>query len=68
MQKKIDQEGRPAVEATLKAVKDDIINYVAQYAGLSPVELDRASVEDPAYKMVSDKLIEEIEYIESLEL
>ena len=68
MQKKIDQEGRPAVEATLKAVKDDIINYVAQYAGLSPVELDRVSVEDPAYKMVSDKLIEEIEYIESLEL
>lgn len=67
IQKKIDQEGRPAVEATLKAVKKDIINYVAQYAGLSPVELDRVDVEDPAYKMVSDKLIEEIEYIEGLD-
>ena len=68
MQKKIDQEGRQVVEVRLKAVKDDTINYVAQYAGLSPVELDRVSVEDPAYKMVSDKLIEEIEYIEGLEL
>ena len=68
MQKRIDLEGRPAIEATLKAVKEDTINYVEKYAGLSPVELDRVSVEDPAYKMVSDKLIEEIEYIESLEL
>ena len=68
MQKEIDQKGRPAVEAILKAVKDDTINYVEKYAGLSPVELDRVIVEDPAYKMVSDKLIEEIEYIESLEL
>jgi len=68
IQKRIDQEGRPAIEAILKAIKDDTINYVDKYAGLSPVELDRVSVEDPAYKMVSDKLIEEIEYIESLEL
>ena len=67
MQKAIDQLGRPAIEAKLKAVKDDIINYVAQYAGLSPVELDRVSVEDPAYKMASDKLTEEIEYIEGIE-
>lgn len=68
MQKEIDQKGRPSVEAILKAVKEDTINYVEKYAGLSPVELDRVIVEDPAYKMVSDKLIEEIEYIESLEL
>ena len=67
MQKRIDLEGRPAVEAIFKAVKDDTINYVEKYAGLSPVELDRVSVEDPAYKMVSDKLIEEIEYIEGRE-
>ena len=67
MQKRIDLEGRPAIEAILKAVKEDTINYVEKYAGLSPVELDRVSVEDPAYKMVSDKLIEEIEYIEGLE-
>ena len=68
MQKRIDLEGRPAVESTLKTVKNDTINYVEKYAGLSSVELDRVSVEDPAYKMVSDKLIEEIEYIESLEM
>lgn len=68
MQKAVDQQGRPAVEAVIKSVKDDTINYVTRYAGLSPVELDRVSVEDPAYKMVSDKLIEEIDYIESLEL
>ena len=68
MQKAIDQQGRTAVEAIIRAVKNDTINYVEKYAGLSPVELDRVSVEDPAYKMVSDKLIEEIEYIESLEL
>lgn len=67
MQKAVDLKGRPAIEARIKAVKDDTINYVELYAGLSPVELDRVSVEDPAYKMVSDKLIEEIEYIESLE-
>ena len=67
IQKRIDQEGRPAIEAKLKAIKDDTINYVEKYAGLSPIELDRVSVEDPAYKMVSDKLIEEIEYIEGLE-
>lgn len=67
MQKAIDQQGRPAIEAIIKAVKDDTINYVEKYARLSPVELDRVSVEDPAYKMVSDKLIEEIGYIESLE-
>ena len=67
IQRRIDQEGRPAIEAILKTVKDDTIHYVEKYAGLSPIELDRVNVEDPAYQMVSDKLIEEINYIEGLE-
>lgn len=68
MQHSIDQKGRPAIEDVMRSVKNDTINYVEKYAGLSPVELDRVSVEDPAYKMVSDKLIEEITYIDDLDL
>ena len=66
--REIDQKGRPQVLSIIKAVKDDIINYVDKYAGLSPVELDRVKVKDQAYKMVIDKLEEEAKYITNLEL
>jgi len=68
MEKEIEQKGRPAVEAKMRAVKDDWYHYVEMYAGLSPTEIDRFNVNDPAYSMVSDKLREEIEYIQGLEL
>lgn len=62
------EKGQPAVNSIIKAVKDETEDYVSKYAQLSAVELDRVLAEDPAYQMVADRLIEEITYLDELEL
>lgn len=62
------EQGQPAVNAIIQRVKNDTENYVSEYAQLSAVELDRVLAEDPAYKMVADRLIEEITYLEELDV
>lgn len=63
----VDQ-GQPAVNAIIRGVKNDTENYVTQYAQLSAIELDRVLAEDPAYQMVGDKLIDEITYLDGLDV
>ena len=62
------EQGQPAVNAIIQRVKNDTENYVTQYAQLSAIELDRVLAEDPAYKMVGDRLIEEITYLDELDV
>ena len=62
------EQGQPAINAVIQRVKNDTENYVSEYAQLSAVELDRVLAEDPAYKMVADRLIEEITYLEELDV
>lgn len=62
------EQGQPSVNAIIQSVKNDTENYVSKYAQLSAVELDRVLAEDPAYKMVADRLVEEIIYLEELDV
>ena len=66
LQDEIIQKGRPQVDAVMQAVKEDRLNYVTEYAQLSPIELDMVNRRDSAYQMVIDQLVKEVEYIESL--
>ena len=61
-------KGRPAFNAVISSVKNDIENYVTNYAQLSTIELDQVLKEDPTYQMVTDLLIKEITYLEELDL
>lgn len=67
LQKMVLEKGRPAVVATIKAVKDDCRNYVQQHAQLSAIELDRVMAKDPAYQMVRDLLEKEVNYLMSID-
>lgn len=62
------EQGQPAINAIIQRVKNDTENYVSGYAQLSAIELDRVLAEDPAYKMVSDRLIQEITYLDDLDM
>ena len=67
LEKMIVEKGRPAVTSVILAAKDDIRNYVAQYAQLSAIELDRVMAKDPAYQMVRDLLEKEVNYLKSID-
>lgn len=62
----IIEKGRPQVEATIKSVHSNLENYVTAYAQLSPLELDAVTSENKTYQMVTDLLIKEISYIETI--
>ena len=68
LQQMILEKGRPAVTAVIKEAKNNIRNYVSQYAQLSAIELDRVSAKDPAYQMVRDMLEKEFTYLKELEV
>lgn len=60
------EKGRPQVDAVIGDVKSNIENYVTVYAQLSPLELDAVTSENQTYKMVTDLLIKEVNFIESI--
>lgn len=66
IQQMILEQGRPAVTDIIKAVKNDIRNYMSQYAQLSAIELDRVQAKDPAYQMVRDLLEKEVLHLKEL--
>ena len=68
LQQMILEQGRPAVTAVIKSVKNDIRNYVSQYAQLSAIEYDRINAKDPAYQMVRDMLEKEVLYLKELDV
>ena len=66
LNEEIVDNGRPNVEAVMKSVKNNRSKYVSVFANLSPIELDRVNEKDPAYQMVIDLLIKEMNFIKSL--
>lgn len=68
LQKMIMEKGRPAVVATIMAIKEDLRNYVSQHGQLSVIELDRIVAKDPAYQMVRDLLEKEVNYLKDIDL
>lgn len=68
LQNEIVEKGRPQVDAVMKNVKGQLLKYTTDIAQLSPIELDAVSRRDPAYQMVTDQLIKEVNYIKSLSI
>lgn len=66
LNERIVENGRPNVEAVMKSVKNNKSKYVSEHANLSPIELDAVTRKDPAYHMVIDLLIKEMNYINAL--
>lgn len=61
-------QGNPAVDQIIKNVKENLANYVSDYAQLSQTERNRIEADDQAYQMVSNLLIREITYLNDLVL
>ena len=68
LQKMVIEQGRPAVTAVIKNVKNDMRNFVSKYAQLSIIELDRIQAKDPAYQMVRGILENEVSYLKEIDL
>ena len=68
LENEVIEKGRPQVDAVMRSVKANMINYMSVFAQLSPIELDAVSRRDPAYQMVIDQLIKEVNYIKSLSI
>lgn len=68
LENEVLEKGRPQVDAVMRSVKANMINYMTDYAQLSPIELDAVSRRDPAYQMVIDQLIKEVNYIKTLSI
>ena len=68
LQKMAIEQGRPAVTAVIRNVKNDLKNYMVQHAQLSAVELDRIMAGDQTYQMVRSQLENEVSYLRELEL
>ena len=68
LQKMAIEQGRPAVTAVIRNVKNDLKNYRVQHAQLSAVELDRIMAGDQTYQMVRSQLENEVSYLRELEL
>lgn len=68
LKNEILEKGRPHVDAVMSTVKAKSINYVIEYAQLSPIELDAVRRRDQAYQMVIDLLEKEVGYIKSLSM
>ena len=68
LQKMVIEQGRPAVTAVIKNVKNDMRHFVSKYAQLSIIELDRIQAKDPAYQMVRGILENEVSYLKEIDL
>ena len=66
-QMRVDQ-GNPAVNQIIRNVKENLANYVSDYAQLSQTEQNRIEADDQAYQMVSNLLIREVTYLNDLVL
>lgn len=61
-------QGNPAVNQIIRKVKENLANYVSDYAQLSQTEQNRIEADDQAYQMVSNLLIREVTYLNDLVL